>query len=64
MIEIDQDNKQYDEIFVSELPSEMLSCWNGKVHNQTLHFSTELQVNSISADSQGEILKSRFRIIP
>jgi hypothetical protein len=64
MIEIDQDNKQYDEIFVSELPSEMLSCWNGKVHNQTLHFSTELQVNSISADSQGNYIFKSSPLFP
>jgi hypothetical protein len=54
MIQMDQENKQYDEIFVSELPSEMISCWNGEVQNQTLHFSTELHLNSISADSKGE----------
>jgi len=53
---IDQDKRQYDEIFVSELPSEMISCWNGNVYNQSLNFSSELHLNSISADSQGDYI--------
>lgn len=55
---VEKNKNQYHEIYVAELPSDMISSWNGKgsIENGSscLYFSTELHLNSLFVDHDGQ----------